>query len=194
MKVCLPYFKDIFKDLQERSDNKSKGINRLSFLNYSQLPGLVAERFFAAFDVNCNTYLSLDEFLAGMLGFFCGGFDEKMRLIFSMYDFDADGRISQEDIITLISCMPVNSDVNVRSEGKYTKEGGGAQNFQERVDSLEEMLLVLQKCFGKRQHINLDEFKQITERESSDMALAIMALIRERLPCAENYYRYRRNF
>jgi hypothetical protein len=39
--------------------------------------------------------------------------------------------------------MPVNSTANVRSEGKYTKEGGGAQNFQERVDSLEEMLLVL---------------------------------------------------
>jgi len=142
-KVCLPYFRDIYKDLLERSDNKNKGINRLSLLNYCQLPGLVAERFFAAFDTNKNGYLSQDEFLAGLLGFFCGSFDEKMRLIFQMYDFDGDSKVSQEDIITLISCMPVNSTANVRSEGKYTKEGGGAQNFQERVDSLEEMLLVL---------------------------------------------------
>ena len=33
-KVCVPYFKDIFKDLQERSDNKNKGINKISFINY----------------------------------------------------------------------------------------------------------------------------------------------------------------
>jgi Ca2+-binding EF-hand superfamily protein len=34
MKVCLPYFKDIFKDLCGRSDNKSKGINKVSFMDY----------------------------------------------------------------------------------------------------------------------------------------------------------------
>ena len=34
-KVCMPYFKDIFKDLQERSDSKTKGINKLSMLDYS---------------------------------------------------------------------------------------------------------------------------------------------------------------
>lgn len=33
-KVCVPYFKDIFKDLQERSDSKSKGINKISLINY----------------------------------------------------------------------------------------------------------------------------------------------------------------
>jgi hypothetical protein len=49
MKVCLPYFKDIYKDLCSRSDDKSKGINKISFLDYSQLPGLLAERLFAVF-------------------------------------------------------------------------------------------------------------------------------------------------
>ena len=34
MKVCLPYFKDIYKDLCSRSDDKSKGINKISFLDY----------------------------------------------------------------------------------------------------------------------------------------------------------------
>ena len=50
MKVCLPYFKDIFKDLCGRSDNKSKGINKVSFMDYCQLPGLLGERLFAVFD------------------------------------------------------------------------------------------------------------------------------------------------
>lgn len=34
MKVCLPYFKDIYKDLCSRSDDKAKGINKISFLDY----------------------------------------------------------------------------------------------------------------------------------------------------------------
>ena len=30
--VFIPYFKDIFKDLSERSDKKAKGINKMGFL------------------------------------------------------------------------------------------------------------------------------------------------------------------
>jgi hypothetical protein len=33
--VAIPYFKDIFKDLVSQSDAKSKGINKVSLLNYS---------------------------------------------------------------------------------------------------------------------------------------------------------------
>ena len=107
-KVCVPYFKDIFKDLQERSDSKSKGINKISFINYCQLPGLLAERLFFVLDKDKNGYLILDEFLEGMVCFYCSNFDEKLKLIFDIYDFDCDGLINKNDIITIISCMPVN--------------------------------------------------------------------------------------
>jgi len=56
--VYLPYFKDIFKDLVKRSDNVSKGINRVSFLDYCELPGILGERLFRLFDVNKDNYLS----------------------------------------------------------------------------------------------------------------------------------------
>ncbi len=46
-----------------------------------------------------------------------------------MYDFDEDSLISKTDITTIISCMPVAQKNRIRSEGKYTTEGGGAQNF-----------------------------------------------------------------
>lgn len=56
------------------------------------------------------------------------------------------------------------------------------------------MLQVLKMCFGKRKTLNLVEFKQVIENLSSDMALSVLSLLRERLPCSENYWRYRRNF
>lgn len=52
-----------------------------------------------------------------------------MKLIFKIYDFDNDNLVTQTDIITIISCMPVSHAANVRGEGKYTKEGGGVQSF-----------------------------------------------------------------
>lgn len=33
-KVCKPYFTDIFKDLQGRTEIKNKGINKFWFANY----------------------------------------------------------------------------------------------------------------------------------------------------------------
>jgi len=56
-KICLPYFKDIYKDLQSRSDNPEKGINKVSLLDYAQLPGVLGERFFNVMDLDKNGYL-----------------------------------------------------------------------------------------------------------------------------------------
>lgn len=35
--VAIPYFKDIYKDLVQQSDNKTKGINKLSILTVSEV-------------------------------------------------------------------------------------------------------------------------------------------------------------
>ena len=35
--VAIPYFKDIYKDLVQQSDNKTKGINKLSILTVSTI-------------------------------------------------------------------------------------------------------------------------------------------------------------
>jgi hypothetical protein len=56
-KICLPYFKDIYKDLVSRSDNPQKGINKVSLLDYAQLPGVLGERFFDVMDSDDNGYL-----------------------------------------------------------------------------------------------------------------------------------------
>jgi len=38
--VFIPYFKDIFKDLAERSDKKAKGINHIAFIEVILLTSL----------------------------------------------------------------------------------------------------------------------------------------------------------
>ncbi len=118
-----------------------------------------------------------------------------MKFVFDIYDFDNDNMITKSDITTIITCMPViGSRVKITREGKFTQEGGGASTFQERVNSLEEMTQILDICFGDRTKINFNEFSSISEQKTSDMVLAVLSLLRERLPCSENYWRYKRNY
>lgn len=106
-KICMPYFKDIYKDLQSRSDDQDKGINKVSFLDYAALPGVLGERLFAVMDTNKNSYLDQSEFITGLFRVYCSNFDQKVEMIFQIYDFDGDGYITKNDISTIMSSMPV---------------------------------------------------------------------------------------
>jgi hypothetical protein len=82
LNVVLPYFKDIYCDLVTRSDDKHKGINKVTFVEYTQLPGLLAERLFSVWDVDKDDYLSQKEMLAGLLRLFCSTFNQKIGLVY----------------------------------------------------------------------------------------------------------------
>ena len=56
------------------------------------------------------------------------------------------------------------------------------------------MTNILNLCFGDKVKINFEEFSLITEQKTSDMVLSVLSLLRERLPCSENYWRYKRNY
>ena len=56
------------------------------------------------------------------------------------------------------------------------------------------MQQILDICFDDKTTIGLQEFMKITEQRSSDMVLAVLSLLRDRLPCSENYWRYKRNY
>ena len=83
-------------------------------------------------DTNDNAYLDQREFLTGLFRLYCSNFDEKAELIFEIYDFDGDGFITKNDISTILGSLPVInfSSVNRQSEGKFTQEGGGLDNFE----------------------------------------------------------------
>jgi|TARA_B110000285_G_scaffold200990_1_gene235271 hypothetical protein len=162
-KICLPYFKDIFKDLQSRSDQPTKGINKVSLLDYAQLPGVLGERLFNVIDTDKNGYLDQREFLTGLFRLYCSSFDEKIDLIFEIYDFDCDGFISKNDISTILSSLPViNSENNGQGglgvEGKFTQEGGGLDNFEQRCETLNDMNQILEMCFEGKQRIDPGQF------------------------------------
>lgn len=117
-----------------------------------------------------------------------------MKLVFDIYDFDSDGYISKEDISAIFNYMPVTKANAILGEGSFTQDGGGALDFNERVETLQEMYRILDICFGDKVKINFKEFSKINEEIASDTLLSVLNLFRQKLPCSENFWRYKRNY
>ena len=102
------YLIGIWGDLARRSSEPSKGIEKLTFSHYYELPGIICERLFSVFDRNQNNFLDPAEFIGGMKILFTQDFSSLYKFIFKFYDFDHDGLISREDVRVVLSYVPLN--------------------------------------------------------------------------------------
>lgn len=59
---------------------------------------------------------------------------------------------------------------------------------------MDDMNKILETCFEGKTRINPAQFKRINEEISSDTVLSIIGIFRERLPCSQNFWRYKRNY
>ena len=176
----IVYLTNVWKDLTSRSDNKYLGINKITFAKYYELPGIISDRLFNVLDYQQTEYLDLDSFVNGMLVLFTKGFNELVKFIFSLYDFDNDGKISKEDVRVLLSYIPLN-------RGRLKKLKGIAENehFEQRIESQNELHKTLDMVFEGNKHINQKEFIHIIEHINSDMFLFILIFLLEKRPFNE---------
>jgi hypothetical protein len=56
------------------------------------------------------------------------------------------------------------------------------------------MYSILDLCFGDKEKIDFHQFQKINEEIASDTLLSVLNLFREKLPCSENFWRYKRNY
>ena len=103
------YLKQVWKDLLGRSDNKEKGVNKITFSKYYELPGIISDRLFSVFNLGKTNYLSCNDFVNGMVKLFSGNLEELLQFIFSFYDFNKDGKVSKEDMRIVLSYVPLNT-------------------------------------------------------------------------------------
>jgi len=183
--IVIPYFRDIYRDLSSRSDNKSAGINKVTIIDYCQLPGILAERFFSLLDTNHDEYVDLKEFVYILFKIYYSKFEEKVKLAFDIYDFDRDGYITKEDVRIILSYIPVLRDTDTHEdekEGTFSQSGGGHDEFNTRLRIQEEISELLDIVFDEKDKINLQEFQEINETITSDMLVTLLTLLRDKLP------------
>jgi hypothetical protein len=204
--VFKEYLKEVWVDLTSRSEEK-KGINKLTFASYYQLPGIISLYLFNVFDKKNKGYITIKEFLKGMVTLFCEDFDKNSRFIFNFYDNDKDGLISKEDIRTVLSYVTLNNNENHNENiNENNKENNSNNNIDEnlninncnkdnnlnnihnlylqRVHSQEELYKLLEISFKhiNKEKINYEEFLYIIENIASDIYMIILLFLLEKKP------------
>lgn len=173
------YLKEIWKDMSDRSTNKTQeGISKVTFSKYFQLPGIINDRLFAVFDIDCNGYLSRNEFVNGMTTLFLGEYAELIKFIFRLYDFDKNELITKEDIRIVLSYIPLKIS-NKFSIANFKFE---QQDYQDRIESQEELISILNKLFQHETVLRIETYRNYVETVSSETFIYILIFLLEKKP------------
>ena len=172
--LFLVYLKEVYKDLADRNEeNRKKGIMKIIFFDYLKLPMFISEKVFTVFDEDKDGFLSSKEFILGMNKLYNGSYQDTIRLIFDILDFNHDEFIEKDDAKMILSLLPLKTD---RSKVEYKYQ----------MQSLEEIGEIIDSTFGKMKKLNLDEFKSIVEKQKSDIFIQLICFLYQKKPFTEN--------
>ena len=175
-KLFLLYLREIFRDLADRDEsNKRKGIIKMIFFDYIKLPIFIAEKVFNVFDKDKDGFLNQKEFIYGMNRLYNGNFDETLKLIFEILDFNHDEYIEKDDVKMILGLLPLKTD-KTKDKIKYKYQ----------MESLEEIQQIINLTFDNKKILNLEEFKDIVTKRKSDVFLQIICFLYQKKPFTDS--------
>ena len=175
-KLFLLYLREIYKDLANRDEsNKKRGILKMIFLDYIKLPIFISEKLFTVFDKDNDGFLNQKEFIYGMNRLYNSNFDETLKLIFEILDFNHDEIIEKDDVKIILGLLPLKTDKN-KNKIKYKYQ----------MESLEEIQEILNFTFDNKKTLNLEEFKEVIVKKKSDVFLQIICFLYQKKPFTDS--------
>ena len=166
------YLSVIWSDLANRSKEPQKGIEKLTFINYYELPGIISDRLFSVLDRNKDGFLDHAEFVLGMKILFSRGetFNSLVKFIFKIYDFNQDGIINKEDVKIILSYIPLN-------KRKNNKDNINTIELEDRIKSQNELAKILEIAFGKKETLSFMEYLYLIEKINSDIFILLFIFL-----------------
>lgn len=85
-----PYFANIFIDVALRrlspskKDDKEQHVDNVAFFEYTNLPGIINDRFYATFEGAKENRICQKSFVDGFCKVYLSSIEEKMKLTFQM--------------------------------------------------------------------------------------------------------------
>ena len=174
------YLKEIWSDLSKRTKDTTKGITKVTFNKYYDLPGIISERLFSCFDKDKDGILNLTEFTTGMQSLFsqAESFDSLAKFIFNLYDFNSTGIIKKDDVRVVLSYVPLSdSSSNVKENVELVKD-----KFEDRVESQEQLFHILNIAFKGKEKMNFEEYINVVKNVNSDIFILLLMFLLEKKP------------
>ena len=179
------YLEDVWKDLSERDNKKGLGLTKYVFQSYYNLPLIICERLFKILATKEHLSLTQDEFVSGLINLFLGDYKTLIKIMFNMYDYNRDGKISRKDVKIIFNYIPLKpNDIYQRYKIKY--EG---DNINDKKESMVEINKTLDKIF-EEEYIDEDYFKYSIENINSDIFIFLLVFLYEKRPFNDDTIEY----
>ena len=148
------YLNDIFIHLTNRLSAPSHYLSKPIFHEYFGIRHFIAEKLYNAMNQSQTPSLSKADFTSKMISLYQGDFDETIKIIFSIFDFDKDGSINKEDVKLLLSYLPLKST-----------------GYEEQMKSLKELDEIINVTFSNKTTLTVGEYKNAIVHIKSDSYL-----------------------
>mmetsp|Transcript_17541 Transcript_17541/g.34237 ORF Transcript_17541/g.34237 Transcript_17541/m.34237 type:complete len:755 (+) Transcript_17541:30-2294(+) len=93
----------MFRELASRSPGAT--MDKATFLKLFNLPGMIGERLFAVFDTKKNGVIDYEEFIEGIVTYGRGSTEDKLKMLFNMYDLTGDNAVSPVELSTMLHSL-----------------------------------------------------------------------------------------
>ena len=120
-----------------------------------------------------------------MITLFTESFTNLVKLIFRLYDFDRDGKISKEDVKLVLSYIPLTT---TGFEQNY-KMKFELENFIDKSESQNEIQSTLEKIF-KTEYLDEESFTKCIENVNSDIFVFFLVFLYEKRPFSDETLLY----
>lgn len=160
------YLNEVYKDLTDRAESsKKQGIGKITFYDYMKMQIFIVDKLFSAFDQDQDGFLNHKEFMEGLMTLYFGNFKDTVKTIFSIFDFNKNGKINKGDVKITMSYLPI----------KETTHKG-------QMASLTEIDEIIDVYFKKNDTLKFDQFLNLVQTKKSDIYLQMLCFIYENKP------------
>lgn len=176
-KGLIPYFNDFLKDIyvditSRKEENEHLGkMSKISFENFMDLPLIVTEKIFKTLDRGSKEYLDIDDFVDGLFNLYAGPIEERIKLVFEIFDSQNFGSAMKEDVILLLSYL----------------------HQTEYDDDMESLNEINEKFWGTNKSMDIINFQDCLENRNSDILILFLLYLQMLKPFNDESIKFYHN-
>lgn len=104
-RMFLPSELNVLNSMFKELEQKDHTMDKSTFLKFFKVPGMLGERLFAVFDRRHDGVIDYTEFIQGLATYVRGTKDQRIRMLFEMYDLTGNNRISKEELSLMLHSL-----------------------------------------------------------------------------------------
>ena len=146
--IIISFLNNIYTELSNRS---GRLLNAFIFQEFIQLPMIISEKLFSYLTYSDKSPLSIVNFSNGIFNLLYSSIEDKISIVFQIYDFDKDNMIHKNDVLLLLKYFHLIENTS----DSIWKIDSIVNNFFDNENNTMDKLNYITKCLNTNSDIAL---------------------------------------